>query len=561
MALVPLRNLGQFGVNTDLDPLDLPITVFTAGSNVRFSDGKISRGPSFAKLGQYTEQTAPRWSYSYKLQSTAKFLVMNEDGTVAEVYPDAPASPLDYTDISVSGYTPSTQTLPFTATMLSNVVYVNRQDRVPWSITPGSSAFVTLANWDSGWRCKALRSFNGCLVAINVTKGATEYPTMVKTSDFAGFGAVPGTWTASLTNSATENVLSDIAEPLVDGWTLRDKFILYAPNETWQMVPTGDAFIYAYQKLFSHWGVISQNCIAEVNNIHYVFGDDDIWMHDGFTAKSIASGRVRRFIYDNMVKAQSYQFFVWNNTNLNEVMFCYVSNDPYCAFPAEGSSGCNRAAVYNWTYDTWYFYDLPYIVGGGFGEMYSAGGAGVRYSDLTATSYETVSGAYQAVTDVARLFPMAVGRGGTVVNQQLPLQTIGSWDAGTHLYSFELVENIVGLGTLVDVVNAPVYLENLQMDMDDISKELRGYKVVTAMYPEGRIDNPSNPMSFWYGSADYSGQTADYGEVQTFDGQSLYKLDFNSPGRYLSMRMAMGNPVQKFVLSGMDLEYKVTGHR
>jgi hypothetical protein len=561
LALVPLRNLGQYGVNTDVDPIDLPVTVFTAGQNVRFSDGQISRGPVFASLGSSVSTQAPRWSYGYKLQGVANFLVASQNGTVAEVTPNPVSGVLGYSDISVVDYTQATLPMPYTATMLANVVYMNRQDRVPWSKAPGDSQFVTLPNWDSSWRCKALRSFNGCLVAMNITKGATEYPTMVKTSDFAGFGDPPGTWTASLSNSATENVLSDISETIIDGWQLRDKFILYAPNETWQMVPTGDTFVYSYQKIFGSYGVISQNCIAEINNLHFVFGDNDIWMHDGFQPKSLASGRVRKFIYDNMVRSEAYQFFVWSNPKLNEIMFCYVSEDPLCAFPAVSAGaypGCNRAAVYNWLHDTWYFYDLPYIVGSSISEM---GSSSLTYADLTSTSYATVSGAYQAFNDVTRLYQLAVGRGGSVINPALPLQTTGSWANALHMYSFEPLGSVVGLGTIVDVVNAPAFVENYQMDMDDVSKELRGYKIVNMMYPSGRVDNPDNPMTFWYGSSDYTGQAVTYGEPMTFDGQGLYKLDFNSPGRFLSLRMAIGNPVQKFMWSGMDIEYKIVGHR
>jgi hypothetical protein len=562
LALVPIRNIGQYGVNTDIDPLDLPITVFTAGSNVRFADNKISRGPAFGSVGSSTSNNAPRWSFSYRLQGQAStYLVMNDNGTVASLGVSSPGSPLVYTDRSVSGFTPSPQSLAYTATMLSNVVFVNRQDRVPWSMIPTGTQFTTLANWDSTWRCKALRSYNGCLVALNITKGAIEYPTMIKTSDFAPYGAVPLTWNAGLSNSATENVITDMTEPLVDGWSLREKFILYTTNETWMMLPTGDNLIYSYQRLFSNHGVINQNCIAELNNLHFVFGDNDIWMHDGFTPKSIAEGRVRRFIYENMLRSEVHQFFVWSNPKLSEILFCYVSNDPYCAFPVNptiGYPGCNRAAVYNWQYDTWQFYDLPYIVGGGLGEMYS----GVTYNDMTAITYETTSSSYQGLGDVNRLFSIAVGRGGSVTTPVLPNQNVGSWATDSlHLYSFELVNSSVGSGTLNPVVNAPPFVENIQMDMDDISKEVRGYKIVTSMYPEGRITDASYPMIFWYGSADYSGQTAVYGSPMSFDGQELYKLDFNSPGRYLSFRMSMSNTVKPFVWSGMDIEYKVTGHR
>lgn len=564
MALVPVRNLGQLGVITDIDPNDLPPNAFTYAANVRFADNKVSRGPVFSKLGQTTSNLYPRWVYSYRLQEqTSTFISCNKDGTLATLVPSG-VDALTYEDVSVAAYTPSDQDLPYTATVLSNVAYVNRQDRVPWSLVPGDTDFSTLSGWDSTWRCKALRSFNGCLVAMNVTKGATEYPTMVKTSDFAPFATVPGSWNASLVNSATENVLSDLTEPLVDGWPLRDRFILYANNETWYMELSNDAFVYTYKPLFSNWGVISPNCLAEINGIHYVFGSNDIWMHDGFTPKSLATGRVRKFIFNNLVASQAYQFFVWMHPALNEIRFCYVSEDPYCAFPVGGNigyPGCNRAAVYNWQYDTWQFYDLPYVIGGALGDMYGGGGSGLTYADMSATTYEGVTGVYQATTDTTRLFSLAVGRGGSVENEVLPMQSTGSWDSATHLYSFELLEDVAGVGSLVNVVNAPVFIENIQMDMDDISKELRGYKIVTSMYPEGWVIDPENPMHFWWGSSDYISVSADYGDSQTFNGRELYKLDFNNPGRYLSLRMAIANPPQRFMLTGFDIEYKVTGHR
>lgn len=564
MALATIRNLGQLGVITDVDPVDLPLNAFSYVANVRFADNKVARSPVFSKLGQTTTNTAPRWVYSFRLQgATSQFLSCNQDGSLATIVPSGLGA-LTYDYVSVAAYTPSDQDLPFTATVLSNVAYVNRQDRVPWSLVPGGTDFTTLSGWDSTWRCQSLRSFNGCLVALNVTKGATEYPTMVKTSDFAAFATVPGSWTASLSNSATENVLSDLSEPLVDGWRLRDRFILYANNETWYMELSNDAFVYEYKPLFTNWGIISQNCVTETNGIHYVFGSNDIWMHDGFTPRSISAGRVRKFIFNNLVKSQAYQFFVWNHPALNEIRFCYVSEDPYCAFPVGesiGYPGCNRAAVYNWQYDTWTFYDLPYVVGGSLGEMYEGGGTGLTYEDMTSTTYEAVTGVYQATTDSSRLFSLAVGRGGSVATSVLPMQSTGTWDAATHLYSFELLEDVAGVGTLVDVINAPVFLENVQMDMDDLSKELRGYKVVSSMYPEGWITDSANPMYFWWGSSDYIGVTADYADSQTFDGQTLYKLDFNNPGRYLSLRMAMSNPPQRFMLTGFDIEFKVTGHR
>jgi hypothetical protein len=335
--------------------------------------------------------------------------------------------------------------------------------------------------------------------------------------------------------------------------------VVYSANETWALSATGDDLIYKIDRLFGNWGVISQNCIAEVNNFHYVFGDNDIWMHDGYNAKSIASNKVRNFIYNYMIRDESYQFFAYSNPRLNEVMFCYVSNDPYCAF-SDGSvhNGCNRAAVYNWASDTWAFVDLPYINGGAIGETYS----GITYADLTGVTYNTISSTYQGIEDSTRLYNLMIGRGGSVSTEVLPLQTTGTWSSSAlHLYTYELVDSSFGTGTVSDVVNAPVYLVNTQTDLDELANELRAYKAITVIYPEGRVSSTDNPLTFYMGASDYTGEAVTWGDAQTFDGSTLYKLDFRNPGRFLSFKIAYGAPTQAFTLSGMDLEFKTLGHR
>jgi hypothetical protein len=561
MAIVPLRNLGQYGVITDVDPLDLPLSAFSYATNVRFTNNRITRSPVFTEVGTSTSNSSPRWAFSYRLTgATATYLTCNQNGTVGTLTIGTPGSSLTYDDISIAAYSPSTQALNYTTTLLSNVVYVNRSDRVPWRMTPADSDLSALGGeWDSGWRCKALRSFNNSLVAVNVTKGSTAYPTMVKVSDFAVFGTAATTWVSTTSNSCFENVLADLEEPLVDGYVLKDRFMLYSANETWVMQATSDDLIYKIDRLYGNWGVISQNCIAEVNNFHFVFGDNDLWMHDGYTAKSIATGRVREYIFNNMIRDESYQFFVYNNTRLNEIMFCYISSDEYCAFAAGASpSGCNKAAVYNWVNDTWSFVDLPYITGGAMGETYS----GVTYADLTGTTYNTISSTYQGIDDATRLYSLMLGRGGTVATAVLPLQTTGTWSTSAlHLYTYELWDGAGGAGTMVEVTNAPSYMESLQTDLDELAKELVAYKVITAIYPEGRIANTAYPLYFYMGASDYTGEDISWADYQTFDGSTLYKLDFLQPGRFLSMKIAIGNPVQAFTLSGMDIDFKLLGHR
>jgi hypothetical protein len=112
------------------------------------------------------------------------------------------------TDYSISGYTPTNAEALWTSTSLAGVVYLNRPDRTPWSFGPSDAQFNTLANWDSTWRAQLLRTCGGALVALNVTKGAVNYPTMVKTSSFPLSGVVPASWDTTLPNTlASENIL------------------------------------------------------------------------------------------------------------------------------------------------------------------------------------------------------------------------------------------------------------------------------------------------------------------------------------------------------------------
>lgn len=549
MTIVPVRDIGKLGVNTDWSPVDLPVTAFTMGSNVRFTNNRIQRGPIFTSVGSLSN-TSPSYCVAYKLlNDSSQFLVLNTDGTITNWQAATPGSSPTEANISPVGYTPSISNLVFTTTILNDVVYVNRSDRVPWYKTTGGSTFATLPVWDSTWRCESLRSFSGVLVAINVTKGATKYPTMVKTSDFTTFDATPAYWTGSTTNSATENVLGDLNDPLIDGYVLRDRMILYATNETWLMEYRGDELMFNYRRLFSNRGVINQNCVAEYNNTHYVFGNDDIWTHDGYGNKSIAIGRVRDFVFNNLVKAEKTKFFVVNNAKQGEVMFCYVSTDPYCYFPVGGAigyPGCNRAAVYNYLYDTWYFYDLPYLSGAAMGVAYS----GSTFSNMSALAYDSVGGSYNSYFDGSRLYLMTVGSPST--------GSFGSLESAVRL--FEASNIAQGAGVIDTVATGPVYLENKQMDMDDVSKELRGYKVVNQMWPEATFDAGAPEMTFTWGSSDSSNVIPVYDHSMTFDGVVYNKLDFNSPGKYLSLKVTYGG-IQDFSVSGWDIDYQIFGHR
>lgn len=554
MPIVPIRDLGSIGVVTDTDPFDLHAPAFTMAVNARFEDKRITRGPVFGTAGTLATNTAPRYAISYKqLAGNTQFLLANLDGTINSWAAGSAGGASTETGVSLAGYTPSTYTEPYTATINNDVVYINRPDRVPWLKTKAATAFTALGGgWDATWRCKAFRSVAGVLVAINVTKGATAFPTMVKTSDFTVFDAAPGAWVAATTNSATENILADLQEPLIDGANLRQNMILYSNNETWLMQPRGDSLMFNYSRLFTNAGALSQNCVVEYNQEHYVFGNDDIWAHNGYSKRSIAAGSVRDFIFDNLVRADLSFAFVVHNPRLNEIMFCYPSKDSATVssgFPYVSAQGCNRAAVYNYRAKTWYFYDLPYITSAALGVPFT----GATYNDFSSISYASFPGSYASQDDGSLLTLMTASNGPLVTSHG----TIGA-----AVRSMTLPKEAQASGVYDSAANAGVVIERSYLDMDQFGAHLSGYKVAKTMYPEGRFDPGAAAMTFQFASADYPSSPAPNYDTasMTFDGSANYQLDFRASGRYLSLK-ATYSGLPNFTLSGFDFAFDVIGRR
>lgn len=556
MPIAPIRDLGSVGVIADTDPYDNPVHAFTFASNVRFEDKRITRGPVFSTVGSLAINGHPRYAFSYKqLAGTQQYHVANRDGTVSNWTANILGGSSTESFISPVAYTPVNSDFAYTSDEIQDVVYLNRPDRAPWFKPKGATLFAPLPDvgglgWNSTWRCGAIRSVGGVLAAINVTKGAISYPTMVKTSDFMAFGAAPAEWVADTTNSATEQIIADLAEPLIDGWPLRDKLMLYTENETWAMEPRYDNLMFNYRRIFTQStssGVINQNCVAEYNNQHYVFGSTDIWQHDGFNRKSLAAGKVRDFVYNSMDKTQSYLFFTQHNARLNEIMFCYVSNDIYCQFPSKVDAGCNRAAVFNYRSGTWYFYDLPYVTSGDLGVSVT----GLSYTGSAPLTFADVEGSFASFGDATKPVLMFVGTAQS--------GTFGS--LGCSVRAFDRLSQSASNGVLDVAATAPVFMENQGIDLDGLQIDLRSYFVIKAIYPEGRFTPDPGTLSFSFSTKDGAGAPQNaYSPPMTYDGNTLYKLDFNQAGRFLDMKITTSDIVA-FNLSGLDVDLAKTGNR
>jgi hypothetical protein len=510
--------------------------------NVRFENGKITRGPVFRTVKAYTSEFEPAFLFSIPPIAAGFDGLVSVNSSFTKVYQVAGDTLTDLTPTSVTSITSSAA---YTAAFLGNVAYLNRPSHVPHHKAPGDVRFLPLTAWNSNWRTSSLRAYKDFLVALNVTKSGISYPTMVKWSDTAGFGGPPSSWDeASTTNSAGENILNEMREPIVDGLSLRDSFIIYGSNEVWLMDYIGGAFLFRFRKLYDSVGVINQNCVVQVDGTHYVFDRNDIYVHDGATKKSILHGRNKDYLFQSLNYAHADLSFVSHDPRLNEIHFCYVSGDANIAF-RNASTGCNRAAVYNYRRDTWSFYDLPNVTGAANGAV----STGKTWTTIGNTvTYDTVGGSYLSNEDDKDQHTLFVGR----IDESMGL-------TASRIYGLDVITGSRLLRPVEPQAIAPAFIERVGIDLDDVGADLTLYKALHAIYPQLGNSTPGS-IEFQFGASDVVGLEPVWSERIAYDPSTDTKVDIRESGRYLAYRL-YHTGTSDFALSGFDVKISIRGRR
>ncbi|WP_368508081.1 hypothetical protein [Bradyrhizobium lupini] len=458
------------------------------------------------------------------------------------------------TDYSPSSFVDSAAETNWTSYTIGNVVYVNRADRPPWFLLPDAPRFADISaatyarpadKWDPSWTAKIIAQCGGAVVMLNVQKGPTSYPTMVKTSSIVENGMIPASWDIDdPATLATENILQAMDGPIMDACQLGSDLIIYGQREAWRMHADGSVEVFAYTKLSSAKGVLNTNCSIELDGKNYCFGIDDIWVHDGISEKSLCDEKTRDFIFSSLNISQADKCWVQFNPRLNEISFGYVSGDDLVKF--KNVNGCNRAAVYNLSTESWSFDDMPGVYSYDDGPVSNL----KTYATINA-SYADMGGSYQDQEDGGKRVTVCVGEG----NAEYGLQPT--------LYAFD----VYGTGSVapypVDAnATGPVYLERTGIDLDEQGAELRDYKLLRSIYPQARVDTTGgNALQIAVGASDEpNSDTPDYTDFQPYDGKDNYKVDVNKAGRWLAIKL-MWNDFRSFVLTGFDLDIKTNGKR
>lgn len=330
---------------------------FVVGDNFTITLTKVAPADDIYHMIPWSTSTGYNWFWA----SLTDIYLWN-GSTHTEVTRDDGASPpvtVDYTADADEQWT---------SCVLGEVVFMNNPNDLPQYYDSSYGAFKNMPNtggagtWPANLRCKALRAYKQYLVALNLSEGATLEPQNIRWSDSADPGSVP-TWDITdATTDAGENTLSETDGDVVDGLTLGDTFIIYKQDSVWGMQLVGGQFVMRFYKIFGDRGLLTQNCVADVNGAHFCVGEDDVYMHNGSQPRSVVSNKIRRTLFQQIDDDYIDRCYVTADYRNREALFCYV-------LAGSGATVPNRAMVYNWESDECTFRDLPGSAHIGFGQL------------------------------------------------------------------------------------------------------------------------------------------------------------------------------------------------
>lgn len=561
MPTLPLRSLGAVGVITDTNPYDLPSGAFSDCNNVIFDEKSIQRSPVFKQLfdsvrsplpydtsvGSFDSQTASYESAEGSSTDNVRFVGSYQDPAAGEVVfiADADGTIRTYPNGQLAFASPGSGLITtdetWSHTQVAGMSVLARKGMRPYIRNVKTDINYNLmgGDWVATDTAAVARSFLDYIILLNITKGAVEYPTMVKWSNPVEYGAATSTinWDPSNTNFvAGENVIGDLKTPIRDGGVLGNLFIIYAQDQVWLMEYTGSSFVFNFRRLFPTGGIINTNCWAEVEGKHFVFGENDLYVHDGSSKKSIADGRVRRRVFQTIDRTKQKNFFVLHDSVANLVYFCYNTKADEVSF--KDTKFCNKAAVYNYVDDTWSFMDLPNIVGGSETNINLISNL---YSNLN-TSYEVFNTNYVSFDGSTPKLSIMLGATDRANNL-----------SASRIFAIDLPKSgLVNLPVELETLK-PSYAERVGIDMDESGVAIRNYKIITAILPQCSFDSSEDTFTWKVGATDLPNAEVKWYSDQQYNPTTMYKMDMKVAGRYLAYRIET-NSVENFRVSGFDSE-------
>lgn len=355
---INLTKLGSVGIVADAIPWEIPVSGFSAGRNVRFTQNEIKKlsgaaevypGMPIVPQHMFAMRTPVGGLQWLVLGLEKAYAVEDAIGTWTNVTRQTAGVDVNYTG-TVGDF--------WNGGILNGIAVVNNGVDVPqmWFPSNTSTKLQELTAWPSGYTARILRPYKYYLLAMALNDGTTEYPYRIRWSSSADPGTLPQTWDISdPTKDAGELDLAQDAGQIRDSLPMKDTNFIYREGSVWSMQWVGGNDIFRFAQVFSTFGILAQDCAVDYDGQHVVLTDGDLLVHNGVQAESIIDGRMRSWLFNNISTTYYERSFVVRNTATGEVWVC---------FPSGGSETCDLALVWNKKTGTLTVVELPDITFG-----------------------------------------------------------------------------------------------------------------------------------------------------------------------------------------------------
>jgi len=204
-------------------------------------------------------------------------------------------------------------------------------------------------------RCGVLRAYKNLLIAGDLTEYDSTNTTIVRrlagvvrTSDVAAPGSIPANWNpfAAGVNTADEFTLSSTGT-VQDMAELQGRMYIYTNNSIHSLEQTGSSSIpFSISTVTDSYGAQTLEAVQEYDGRHFVVGSNDVYVFGGHpgSIQSVADGRVRRYLINNLNKDHEQKLFILKYQAKDELWICY---------PKGNSTTVNECLIWNYRLNNW----------------------------------------------------------------------------------------------------------------------------------------------------------------------------------------------------------------
>lgn len=506
--ITPL-DLNKNGVIKDIQPALLG-SAWSHGLNVHFDEGNARSAHAWVPVSSTEEDPYAVWSIQRPTYTVVVYAgIENMFALTGQVSTDITRQSAPYSGGSLQRWT---------ATSFNGLVVFNNTLDPPqaWSPVDPSVRLVDLPNWPSGAVANVVRAFKNYLVAL----GVSGEERLVKWSHSAAVGQLPTSWDeADATKEAGEVILGGSSDALVDCLPLGGINVIYGQSSINLMSPAPLPFVFGFSEVSRQAGLLSVDCVTEFLGQHFVLSSDDVIVFSGSGIRSVAEGKIRKWLFREM-DSQNYK--------LSRVVKNQRAREIWILFPESGTSLLTKAAVWNWAYDTWTIVDVPGLRGAAEQLFVVSGAEGIWEGDPS--TWDDASGTWDGDTRVGSAFS------GWFIGALPGLESsIVAYDSSTVMESAAVIER-KGLA----------------------SEWGPGWrKLCLGVWPVIEGEN-GQKFSISVGSHDTpDGEVAWQPEKTWTVGEP--KVDFYVEGRYLAIRLKSMAPWGRWKILGIEIDLARTG--